>query len=157
MKKVSIFTETIGIGKNRIWGLSKINIFEFWKGLFSMKSVSSDFCKAPLARFPKVRTGRLDHSRTRHFGNEIGFFEEVLLINHLPLCIIFRIWLICWIVTFDLVDRSFLTNEKRPKQVLSLDIFCTKRRIKESSSFCPKSRANPLGKFEFGDYLKSIV
>ena len=29
-------------------------------------------------RFPKVRTGRLDHGRTRHFGNKISFFQEVL-------------------------------------------------------------------------------
>ena len=35
-----------------------------------------------LKRFPKVRTGPPDHGRTRHFGNEIGFFKEVLLNIH---------------------------------------------------------------------------
>jgi len=32
--------------------------------------------KGILMRFPKVRTGRPDHGRTRHFGNEIGVFQE---------------------------------------------------------------------------------
>ena len=27
--------------------------------------------------FPKVRTGRSDYGKTRYFGNEIGFFQEV--------------------------------------------------------------------------------
>ena len=35
-----------------------------------------------LRRFPNVRTGRTDHGRTRHFGNEICFFYEILLKNH---------------------------------------------------------------------------
>ena len=34
-------------------------------------------------RFPKVRAGRPDHGRTRHFGNEIAFFYEILLKNYL--------------------------------------------------------------------------
>ena len=33
--------------------------------------------------FPKVKTGREDHGCTRHFGNETGFFQEVLLKNHI--------------------------------------------------------------------------
>ena len=34
-----------------------------------------------LGRFPKVRTGRVDHDRTRHFENKIGFFQEFLMKN----------------------------------------------------------------------------
>ena len=34
-------------------------------------------------RFPNVKTGREDHGCTRHFGNETGFFQEVLLKNHI--------------------------------------------------------------------------
>ena len=30
-----------------------------------------------LGRFPKVRTGRPDHGRTRYFGNELAFFPIV--------------------------------------------------------------------------------
>ena len=32
-------------------------------------------------RFPKVRTSRLDHGRTGHSENEIGFFQEFLMQN----------------------------------------------------------------------------
>ena len=56
--------------------------------------------KRDQGRFPIVRTGQPDHGRTRHFGNEIGFFQEVLLKNNNLLCIISRIWLI-WMVSFD--------------------------------------------------------
>ena len=34
-----------------------------------------------LGRFPKVRTGRLDHGSTGHFENETGFFQEFLMKN----------------------------------------------------------------------------
>ena len=34
-------------------------------------------------RFPKVRNGRPDYGWTRRFGNETGFFQEVLLKNYL--------------------------------------------------------------------------
>ena len=33
--------------------------------------------------FPKVRTGQLDHGWTGHFDNEIGFYQEFFLKNHL--------------------------------------------------------------------------
>ena len=34
-------------------------------------------------RFPFVRTGQPDHYRTSYFDNEIGFFQGLLLKNHL--------------------------------------------------------------------------
>ena len=70
-----------------------------------MSSSASTYDSDNLGRFPKVRTGQPDHGRTRHFGNEIGFYQEVLLKNHLLLCIIFRILLI-WMVSF--IKREIL-------------------------------------------------
>ena len=46
-------------------------------------------------RFPKVRTGRPDYGRTRHFDNEIGFFLEFFFFffneNSFLSCILFKI------------------------------------------------------------------
>ena len=36
-----------------------------------------------LGCFPKVRTGRLDRDLTSHFHNEISFFKELIMKNHL--------------------------------------------------------------------------
>ena len=40
-------------------------------------------CAVKLRALSKVRTGRLDYGWIGHFGNEIGFFQEFLLKNHL--------------------------------------------------------------------------
>ena len=56
--------------KNKIWS----------KGKFEPQYINfaSWYCKGA---FQKVRTGRLDHGRTGHFENEIGFFHEFLMKN----------------------------------------------------------------------------
>ena len=60
-----------------------------------MCDLSNDFGKESehslLGRFPKVRTDRLDHSRTNHFDNEKCFFPRVFVETPSPSCMLFRI------------------------------------------------------------------
>ena len=70
---------TSPIAKSTSSGLSDTTFFARWALQFCCCTLL-----AHLKRFPKVRTGRPDHGRTRHFGNKIGFFSnEILLKNHL--------------------------------------------------------------------------
>ena len=47
-----------------------------------------------LERFPKVRKGRQNHSRTSHFDDKKCFFPRVFVETLSPSCVLFRIWLI---------------------------------------------------------------
>ena len=70
------------------------NIQQFWELLatmlrpfargFRLNSHSrTTYLVYNLGRFPFVRTGQPDHYRTSYFDNEIGFFQGLLLKNHL--------------------------------------------------------------------------
>ena len=52
--------------------------YYLWLSLMKSQPIPST-STALLGRFPFVRTGRPDHSRTSQIENEIGFFEEFLL------------------------------------------------------------------------------
>ena len=88
----------------------------WWMRLVQVQNFSlCCFFGLNLGRFPKVRTGQADYGQTSHFDNDTGFFQELLLKNHLfPAYYLGFDWS-SRIVLTEWSGRLVLTNGKHPE------------------------------------------